>query len=177
MWWFYGDTGTGKTRAAYDLVNQYNIFMINGPNNKGGALWFDGYMGEQVAILDDFRPWWCRFDYLLRLLDRYPMRVPVKGGFVNWIPEIIVITTQKSIRDTFTGEYRTDEDIRQLERRVTRRVHFVSLEGCSSTLCLPDEEVCCYNGGRQNCCELGVPSPFGHPSPLLSCHSTQSVIE
>lgn len=108
--------------------------MINGPNTKGGALWFDGYEGQEVAVFDDFRPWWCRFDYLLRLLDRYPMKVPIKGGFVNWIPEIIIITTQKSIRDTFTGEYRTDEDIRQLERRVTRRVHFVSLNGMQQNL-------------------------------------------
>lgn len=115
------------------MVNQFNIYMITGPNCKGGSLWFDGYMGQEVAVFDDFRPWWCRFDYLLRLLDRYPMQVPVKGGFVNWIPEIIIITTQKSIRDTFTGEYRTDEDIRQLERRVQRSVRFVSVAGMQYT--------------------------------------------
>lgn len=72
------------------------------------------------------------------------MQVPIKGGFVNWIPEIIIITTQKSIRDTFVGEYRTDEDLRQLERRVTRRVHFVSLVGMQHEINLPDEELVCY---------------------------------
>lgn len=43
---------------------------------------------------------------------------------MNWIPEIIIITTQKSIEDTFSGEYRTDEDLAQIRRRVTRVVKF-----------------------------------------------------
>lgn len=58
---------------AYEEVNHFNIFFINPPNAKGGQLWFDGYCGQEVVVFDDFRPWWCRFDYLLRLLDRYPM--------------------------------------------------------------------------------------------------------
>lgn len=74
-------------------MDPINIYRVSAPNSKGAQLWFDGYLGESVAVFDDFRPWWCRFDYLLALLDRYPIRVPVKGGFVNWIPEIIIITT------------------------------------------------------------------------------------
>lgn len=61
-------------------------------------------------VFDDFRPWWCQFSYLLRLLDRYPIRVQVKGGYVNFVPEEIIITTPKNIADTFGG-FRTEEDI------------------------------------------------------------------
>lgn len=68
----------------------------------------------------------------------------MKGGFVNFIPEEIIITTPKSIKDTFTGEYRTDEEMRQLERRVHRRVHFVTLSGMQSEINLPNEELYVY---------------------------------
>lgn len=127
--WYWGDTGTGKTRAAYELVSEDNIFIQNGPNSKNGAMWWDGYHGQKVVIMDDYRPWWCPFSFLLRLLDRYPIQVQVKGGFVNFIPEQIVITTPKTIEDTFTGDYRTPEDLAQVRRRVHHVKHFVSLNG------------------------------------------------
>lgn len=43
--WYYGDTGTGKTRAAYEMVSEDNIYIQNGPNSKHGAMWWDGYLG------------------------------------------------------------------------------------------------------------------------------------
>lgn len=92
-------------------MSEDNIYIQNGPNSKGGAMWWDGYCGQKVVILDDYRPWWCPFSFMLRLLDRYPIQVQVKGGFVNFVPEKIVITTPKNVEDTFTGEYRTPEDV------------------------------------------------------------------
>lgn len=125
--WYWGNTGSGKTRAAYESVNQDNIYWISPPNGKTSQLWFDGYCGQKVAVFDDFRPWWCTFSWLLQLLDRYPIQVPVKGGFVNWIPEHIIITTPNAPRETFSGAYRTDEEIEQLCRRIHEVKHFVVL--------------------------------------------------
>lgn len=62
--------------------------------------WFDGYSGQPVVILDDYRGAG-NFDYLLRLLDRYPMDVPIKGGFVNWAPRLLFITSNLSPRECF----------------------------------------------------------------------------
>lgn len=109
--WFYGKTGSGKTRYATSIADPSSICIISAPTAKNSTLWFDGYMGQKVAVLDDFRPWWCGFSFLLRLLDRYPILVPVKGGFVNWVPEHIIITAPDRWSDMFTGEYRTPEDI------------------------------------------------------------------
>jgi len=50
-------------------------------------------------------------------LDRYPMRVPVKGGFVNWVPENIYITSSNHPDSTYTDE-KIQEDIQQLIRRI-----------------------------------------------------------
>lgn len=130
--WYWGDTGTGKTRAAYEMMSEDNIYIQNGPNSRNGAMWWDGYMGQKVVVLDDYRPWWCPFSFLLRLLDRYPIQVQVKGGFVNFIPEQIIVTTPQNIEQTFTGDYRTPEDLAQVKRRVHHVKHFVSISGMQS---------------------------------------------
>lgn len=82
---YWGNTGTGKTRQAFtDFPEAY--FHPGGP-------WFDGYEGDEHVIFDDFGGSEFKLTYLLKLLDRYPMRVPVKGGFTQWKPRVIVITS------------------------------------------------------------------------------------
>lgn len=115
--WLYGPAGIGKTRTVYDN-HELNEIYESGRDGQ----WFDGYYGQRVAILDEFREGWCQFSYFLKLIDRYPMRVPVKGGFVPWKPEIIYITSPKHPKETFTNH--GDEDIQQVLRRITRIEHF-----------------------------------------------------
>lgn len=104
-----------------------NIYIQRGPHDKNSVMWWDGYEGQETVVLDDYRPWWCPFSFLLGILDRYPIHVQTKGGWVNFIPSKIIITTPKNIEETFTGEYRTAEDIQQVKRRVHRVVHFCTL--------------------------------------------------
>lgn len=114
--WLHGSTGTGKTRCAHDIADAMgcsnDIWLSN-----GSLQWFDGYNGHKLAVLDDYRTNHAKFSFMLRLLDRYRFDVPFKGGFVNWQPLIIIVTTPKSARNTWN--LRTEEDIAQLERRVT----------------------------------------------------------
>lgn len=113
--WYWGSTGTGKTREAYSL---YPDAWFSGENLK----WFDGYTGQSAVIIDDFRGDFCTFHWLLRILDRYPIRVPIKGGFVNWIPKVIIITAPHPPSRIYT----TVEDIAQLTRRITTIKEFTS---------------------------------------------------
>jgi len=123
VYWIYGETGNEKTRSCFELGNR--LFAGSVWLSSGNLRWFDGYDGQRVAILDDFRSKGVQFNFLLRLLDRYPMSVEFKGGFVNWNPEIIFITTSKSILDTFeTRLAHRAEDVRQLERRITKSFGF-----------------------------------------------------
>lgn len=83
---FWGPTGVGKTRRAVDLADgDFWIYSSDG--------WFDGYLGQQTVIFDDFGGHEFKLTYLLKLLDRYPMRVRIKGGFVNWCPLEVIITS------------------------------------------------------------------------------------
>lgn len=81
-----GATGLGKTRYVFHMHDPEDIWVWPGDR------WFDGYTGQPVALFDDFRG---ELDLgnMLRLLDRYPMDVPVKGGFANWVPRRIYITS------------------------------------------------------------------------------------
>jgi hypothetical protein len=83
---YWGDTGLGKTRRAMEECEEEAYI------HPGGA-WFDGYDGQRNVIMDDFGGSEFKITYLLKLLDRYPMRVPVKGGYVQWLPKRIFITS------------------------------------------------------------------------------------
>jgi hypothetical protein len=82
----WGKTGTGKTRYCHDQVMNSQFW------SPGDFQWFDGYNGQPIVIIDDFRGEY-PLPLLLKLLDRYPMRVPIKGGFVNWCPRKVYITS------------------------------------------------------------------------------------
>jgi len=126
VFWFSGSTGKRKTSTA-ELFGK----IVGGPKgvwlSPGGLRWFDGYDGQATVIFDDFRTKQCKFDFLLRLTDRFQFRVEFKGGFVDWRPKNIFITSPHSIRDTFEtrNKYRP-EDITQLQRRVDCEVNFDS---------------------------------------------------
>lgn len=126
--WFYGKTGTGKTRCAVEFADVLGkpYWLSSGNSSTGSCLrWFDGYSREPVVILDDFRPKGVSFNFLLRLFDRYPMRVECKLGSFQWKPTHIIITAPYHPKDIFeTRNKYLPEDIAQLLRRITKVLHF-----------------------------------------------------
>jgi len=126
VFWWWGPTGCGKTESVYERwEKKFQIWQ-----SSNSMQWFDGYEGQEVAIFDDFRPDQCTFAWLLRLLDQYALKVPIKGGFVEWNPKIIVITCPFEIDDcdfkfTFGGAATNKAyDLAQLKRRVTATKEF-----------------------------------------------------
>lgn len=111
--WHYGDSGTGKTRLATESSDDYYISM-------GTLRWWDGYNGQDTVIIDDFRKDFCTFHELLRILDRYPYRVQLKGGSVWLRAKTIYITSCYSPVEV----YQTREDINQLLRRINKIILF-----------------------------------------------------
>lgn len=87
IWCFWGKTGTGKTRRVWEYSNADAIWV------HPGAKWFDGYDGQPAVLFDDFDGSWFKLSYFLRLLDRYIMPVPVKGGHTWWVPKTVFITS------------------------------------------------------------------------------------
>lgn len=85
--------------------------------------WWNGYDGEEEVIFDEFRGDSCKFSELLRILDRYPYTVEVKGGFRQLLAKKIVITSCYAPETVYK---KNEEDIKQLMRRIDKVV-------CTST--------------------------------------------
>lgn len=107
----WGPTGTGKTRKVHEEVEASNLY------SHPGGRWFDGYEGHTDVLFDDFGGSEFKITYLLKLLDRYPMRVPIKGGFVQWVPKTIWITSNHHPEEWYQGAKQMHRDA--LERRLT----------------------------------------------------------
>lgn len=87
--WFFGNTGTGKSRW---VRHKWGGLMDNGQPqlyDKGLNKWFDGYERGQYLLIEEISPdhkW--MGDYLKRWSDRYPFSCEEKGS------------SRKSIRPT-----------------------------------------------------------------------------
>lgn len=107
---YWGKTGTGKSRRCYEEA-------LEAPYTHPGGQWFDGYDGQQYALFDDFGGSEFKLSYLLKLLDRYPMKVPIKGDFVEWKPKIIYITSNLNPKDWYKNAH--PEHVAAMMRRIT----------------------------------------------------------
>lgn len=79
-----GPTGTGKSKWCMD--NYPDAYW------KQRGNWWDNYSGEETVIIDEYYGW-LPYDFLLRLCDRYPLLVEIKGGQVQFNSKRIIFTT------------------------------------------------------------------------------------
>lgn len=117
--WYYGPTGCGKSYSACMEATQLGVDYWM---STGKLDYWNGYECEKYVILDDFRPSHCDFATLLRWLDIYDVRVNTKYGHRALLAETIVITSSMHPAKLF--EYKTDENLNQLLRRITEIKEF-----------------------------------------------------
>ena len=113
-----GSTGIGKTRGIMAEYADSGDFFVTPLGGSG--FWMDGYDGQSVVLLDDFAGGKSKIGLteLLRLLDRYPVQVPIKGAYVWWYPERIYVTTNLHPRLWYKWANR-EEQYAALMRRFT----------------------------------------------------------
>lgn len=134
--WIYGGPGTGKSSLARSIAQQrYGGDYYFHP--ACDIKWWGSYSGQRCVILDDFRKGQIfksqGFEYLLRVLDRYDLEVEVKGGFVQGIWDVCIITSANAPDVEFTYHKENgdvvEENLGQLIRRLTHIVELRVLDG------------------------------------------------
>lgn len=89
----YGDTDIGKTFRAVNTFGAGDYHLQECPSHKDQKIWFDGYVNQKKLILDDFSGDFVQFRYLLRLLDKYKLKIEYKGGHSWAVWDTVIITT------------------------------------------------------------------------------------
>jgi len=91
---YWGPTGTGKSRTAWDEAG-----MDAYPKDPRSKFWC-GYLNQCNVVLDEFRGG-IDISHMLRWLDRYPICVEVKGGSRPLKAQKIWITSNIHPRDWY----------------------------------------------------------------------------
>lgn len=93
----WGDTNCGKTHRAIAIAQELHMdYYIKEPDTK----WWDGYNGEKLVIFDDFKPGeGTPVAKMLRILDKWPCIVEVKGGTRHLQATHFIITSNYDPQD------------------------------------------------------------------------------
>ena len=109
-----GPSGSGKSRWVQRVYpRRYRMTFGNG----GNSAWFDGYNGEEVIELSEFRGQ-LQLAFMLDLLDRYELKVQTKGGTTQCISTTIVITSNDEPSEWYPLMEGRDEKLKPLLRRI-----------------------------------------------------------
>jgi len=117
---YWGPSGTGKTRRATQEAGDSTYWVSKG--DKSQTIWWDGYVGQESVILDDFYGW-LPWTFMLRLLDRYPFQIQYKGGMREFTSKNIFITSNQEPASWYTNI--PNNDMTPLLRRINKIEHIV----------------------------------------------------
>lgn len=108
--WLHGPTATGKSDFLfrdYDPLNSYDKVLDE-------EFW-DGYDGHETVLFDEFRGQ-IPYSYLLRLCDKHPLHVKVKGKErIPFLAKTIIISSSQHPRTVYRH---VTEPVNQLLRRI-----------------------------------------------------------
>lgn len=95
---YIGDAGMGKTQAASIEAAKWGggTYWLTLEGGTFGKVWWDGYEGEENIIIDEFN---CQIKLadFKRLIDSSPLKLPIKGGMVNFLGKRIWICSNKML--------------------------------------------------------------------------------
>lgn len=122
--WHVGDTGTGKTYFAKQLVDEIgedDIYFISDYDN--GA--FDNYSGQHVLFLDEFRGQF-RFSVLLGILQGYKQQFHSRYTNIYGLWERVIISSilpPERVYEKMVSDNKDIDTCGQLMRRINKVVY------------------------------------------------------
>jgi len=114
--WLAGPRGCGKSHYAHDKLGP-NLYMAP---EKLQEFW-EGYDAHENVLIDDYRLTRGSFDFMLKLLDKYQLRVGVKGSSRQFRAKRLYITAPYTPEEMFCS---VGEDVGQFTDRLTEVITF-----------------------------------------------------
>lgn len=97
VWVFCGKTGAGKSHRAWSRWPDAYRKPANGK-------WWDGYRGQETVIFDDFKGSAMSLHDFQLVVDKYPLDVEFKGGFISLSAKRYVFTSNKMPWEWYSAE-------------------------------------------------------------------------
>ncbi len=97
---YWGPPGSGKTKRALFEAGE-SSYWLSKPG-KGQQVFFDGYDGHEVLVIDEFYGWIPR-GLMQSICDRYPLNVHTKGGMVPFLAKKVIITSNTDPREWWSN--------------------------------------------------------------------------
>lgn len=111
---YLGPPGTGKSTLAAEHAGTLGLGVFRKPPGR----WWDGYRGEKAVVFDDFRGSSLSFTDFKLTVDRFPLRVEVKGSTCEMAATWFFITTNTDPREWW-DETVTQKALSAITRRIT----------------------------------------------------------
>ena len=122
--YIYGESGVGKTRGIYDKYGYKNVYRVSDYNHP-----FDGYNGQDVLLLDEFRSN-IPISLMLELLDGYPFELPSRYSNKQACYTKVVIISNVSLNMQYPNIQETEpETWKALLRRINSITRFERNKG------------------------------------------------
>lgn len=132
--YIWGDTGTGKTRYVMEKYGYTNVCKVNNYQHP-----FDGYSGQPVLLLDEFRSSIPITDFL-QYLDGYPCRLSARyADKVACYTEVYIVSNIPLDKQYPNKQIEEKESYNAFLRRISRSFKFEKNEINSSSPIMIEE--------------------------------------
>jgi len=162
----YGDAGCGKTKLAGKLADDYakelggSVFTLTPAMRHSHGVWWDGYNGDEVVVIEEFEGWISRVDFKT-LVNCCPATLQVKGRSQSFRARMIFITSNNKPSDW----WKLDTEVqRQAWPQIARRLSppIGTVHRCHRNPDIPASEDIftpgfCVMGENEDCYELPPP--------------------
>ncbi|MDR1563784.1 MAG: hypothetical protein LBS74_02395 [Oscillospiraceae bacterium] len=146
VYYHVGESGSGKSYTSQKLINEYGEYKLFVMSNYENGL-FDGYNGEQILFMDEFRGH-MKFSLFLKVIDVYKGEFPARYSNIKGLWNQVHITSvlpPEALYSNMVKENQHIDSIQQLKRRITYVVyHYIDEDGKYQAFHLPMSEYTDY---------------------------------